>query len=494
MATCPDSALLTVAEMATADRFAIDSGIPGVELMANAGGAVADAIEARWSPRPCLVLCGPGNNGGDGFVAAERLAAHGWPIRLALLGPRDGLEGDAAAHAAKWRGEVADLDPALVDEADLVVDALFGAGLSRPLEGPALAAVERIVAFDKTCVAVDVPSGVDGDTGEIRGAAPRCALTVTFFTAKPGHLLLPGRLHCGELVVADIGIPGEALAAHPPALFRNRPALWMDHFRWPRPEDHKYARGHTVIAAGAEMTGAARLAARGALRMGSGLVSVACPRASFPIYAAALTAGIIVRPIDGPADYARLIGDRRVSALLVGPGNGVDLGTRATAKAALATAKPCILDADALTVFADAPTELFESIRGPSVMTPHDGEFVRLFDHGGDRLSRARAAAGEAGAVIVSKGFDTIVAAPDGRAAITENASADLATAGAGDVLSGLIAGLLAQGMPAFEAAAAAVWLHAEAGSEFGPGLIADDLPDLLPDVLFRLRHALADD
>ncbi len=482
-----DAVLLTVAEMAAADAYAIGHGVPGLTLMEAAGAAVVAAIRKRWPRGPVTVLCGPGNNGGDGFVIARLLEAAGWPVRLALLGAVDGLPGDAADNAARWSGAIEPLTPAVLDGAALVVDALFGAGLSRPLEGPALAVVERLGgAGGPPSVAVDMPSGVEGDSGAILGAAPYCDLTVTFFRRKPGHLLLPGRLHCGAIEIADIGIPAAALADIAPRFAVNLPPLWLGSMRWPRLDDHKYRRGHAVVRGGAEMTGAARLAARGAMRAGAGLVTVACPEAAFPIYAAALT-GIMVRAMPGRDDFAALIDDRRVTAILAGPGNGIDLATRADVGRALATGKPCVLDADALSVFEDAPRELFDGIRGPVVLTPHDGEYARLFSHRGDRLGRALAAAAESGAIVVLKGADTVVAAPDGRAAIADNAPAALATAGAGDVLAGFIVGLLAQGMAPFAAASAAVWLHGAAAAEFGLGLIAEDLPECLPAVLKRL-------
>ncbi|MDA0704426.1 MAG: NAD(P)H-hydrate dehydratase, partial [Proteobacteria bacterium] len=332
------------------------------------------------------------------------------------------------------------------------------------------------------CMAVDVPSGVDGDTGLVRGAAARAFLTVTFFRPKPAHLLYPGRGLCGELVVADIGIPDAVLDDIRPRQWRNDPALWLDGYPWPAAEGHKYARGHALILGGTEMTGAARLAARGAMRAGTGLATIACAPEVWPIYAA--EAGLLTAKISGPADFAALLADERKNALLVGPGGGVSPATREIALAAVASGRACVLDADAIIVFRDAPEALFGAIAGPCVLTPHEGEFGRLFDQAGGKLDRARAAARQAGAVVLLKGPDTVIAAPDGRAVVNANAPATLATAGAGDVLAGVILGLLAQGMPAFEAAAAGAWLHGAAAAAFGPGLIAEDLPDQLPSVL----------
>jgi NAD(P)H-hydrate epimerase len=490
--------LLTVDQMSRADRAAVAAGVPGVKLMENAGRAVAEAILARWQPRPVLVLAGPGNNGGDGFVAARHLAQAGWPVRLALLGSRKRLTGDAAHHAALWDGEVLDLSPDLVDSEELVIDALFGAGLSRPLEGPARAAIEAAGAKGAPLVAVDVPSGLSGDSGAVLGpVAARADLTVTFFRKKPGHLLLPGRMLCGEVVVAHIGIPEGVLEQIASRTAENGPELWLDSL--PRRElvDHKYCFGHAVVLGGATMTGAARLAARAALRVGAGLgaalrvgaglVSVACPPDVLPIYALA-SASLITEPLARVGDFAALLADRRKNAVLVGPGAGVCTKTRGHALVALGAGKAVVLDADALTVFAESPGDLFNGIKGPCVLTPHEGEFARLFpDLKGDKLERTRAAAERSGATVLLKGADTVIARPDGLAAINANAPPSLAVAGAGDVLAGLVLGLLAQGMAPFEAAAAAVWLHGAAAATLGPGLLAEDLPEALPQVLRQL-------
>ncbi|WP_431858927.1 NAD(P)H-hydrate dehydratase [Azospirillum sp.] len=471
--------------MQRADALAISGGVPGPVLMENAGAAVARAIRARWSPRPVAVACGPGNNGGDGFVVARLLAEAGWPVRLGLLGERAALKGDAAQAAQRWTGAVEPLGPQLLDGAPLVVDALFGAGLARPLEGVARAVVETMAGL--TVVAVDVPSGVHGDTGAVLGAAPAAALTVTFFRCKPGHWLLPGRTLCGETVLADIGIPETVLDAIAPRCRENGPALWGARYPWPRVDSHKYARGHAVVMGGGRMTGAGRLAARGALRAGAGLVTVACPPEAFAIYAAG-SPSLIVEPVADDAAFAALLADARKNAVLLGPGAGVGVHTRARVLAALDAGKACVLDADALTSFAGAPGDLLDRLSGRCVLTPHEGEFARLFGQAGDKLTRARAAAARCGAVLLLKGADTVIAAPDGRAAINANAPPELATAGAGDVLAGLILGLLAQGMDGFDAACAGAWLHGEAAARIGPGLIAEDLPDALPAVLRRLK------
>jgi len=481
-------ALLSVDEMTRADAAAVAAGVPGVKLMENAGRAVAKAIRIRWQPCPLLVCCGPGNNGGDGFVAARLLLEAGWPVRLALLGDRDRLKGDAARHAERWPGEVLALSPEVIGECRILVDALFGAGLTRGLEGAARAMIEEVVKRAVPVVAVDMPSGLAGDSGTPLGAVcPKATLTVTFFRKKPGHLLLPGRELCGELVVADIGIPDSVLKEVAPATWENAPGLWIEDYPWRRPGDHKYSFGHALVLGGETMTGAARLAARAALRVGAGLVTVACPRAALPIYALSLPSGI-TQPLDRAEDFELLLQDPRRNTVLLGPGNGVTAETRALVLATLGAGKAVVLDADALTVFQDRPGDLFDAIDGPCVLTPHEGEFARLFpDLLGDKLSRARAAAERSGAVVLLKGADTIIATPSGEAVINANAPPELATAGAGDVLAGLIAGLLAQGMEAFDSACAAAWLHGEVATSIGRGMIAEDIPERLPDTLRRL-------
>ena len=477
-------ALLSVAEMGRADRAAVAAGVAGTTLMENAGAAIAQQIVSRWRRLAVAVLSGPGNNGGDGFVVARLLSQAGWPVRLALLGEPQRLTGDAAHMAGRWNGPVEPPTPAILEGAGLIVDALFGAGLTRPLEGAGRRLVEAAGEAGAPIVAVDLPSGVHGDSGAVLGMAAQATLSVTFFRRKPGHLLLPGRLLCGEVIIADIGIPEPVLAEIAPRQHENGPALWREFFPRPGPGDHKYSRGHVVIAGGQAMTGAARLAARGAMRIGAGMISIASPPAATAIYAAAMP-GVLVTPVARPVDFVALLDERRISAILVGPGNGTSDTTRAHALAALGTRRPVVLDADALNVFEGEAPALASSIRGPCVLTPHEGEFVRLFgDLQGSKLDRARAAAAMTGAVVVLKGADTIVAGPDGRASIAANAPPTLATAGAGDVLAGMIAGLMGQGMPPFAAASAAVWLHGAAANAFGPGLIAEDLPEQLPGVL----------
>jgi ADP-dependent NAD(P)H-hydrate dehydratase / NAD(P)H-hydrate epimerase len=497
--------LLTPAEMGEADRATIAGGIPGIALMEAAGQAVADEVARIARSRGRIaVLCGPGNNGGDGFVAARLLADRGYRVKLGLLGRRDSLRGDAALAAAKFTGEVLPapgLDPS---GADCIVDAIFGAGLARDVGGEARAIVERINAFARggRVVAVDVPSGLDGATGKVRGVAIEATSTVTFFRLKPGHLLEPGRSLCGDVRLADIGIPATVLPCIAPKAFVNSPALWGHALPRLGPASHKYARGAALVLSGpAHQTGAARLAARACLRAGAGIVSIASPIDSVAVNAAHLTA-VMVAPFVGLQGFEALIADARRRAIALGPGAGVGLELRKLVIAALtrsAQGRTIVLDADALTSFAGEAEKLGAVIaRGghAAIMTPHEGEFAKLFagapgvEAEDDKLARARAAARLTGAVVVLKGPDTVVAAPDGRASIGWDLPPTLATAGSGDVLTGFVAGLAAQGVPAFEAASAGVWLHGAAARTFGPGLISEDLPEALPGILRELGES----
>jgi hydroxyethylthiazole kinase-like uncharacterized protein yjeF len=465
--------LLTPAEMARADGAAIAGGIPGIRLMEAAGRAVARAAMRRFRPVRTLVLAGPGNNGGDGWVAARLLEQAGWPVAVAPLAtPRPGT--DAALAAAAWRGPVVPFDGAEVSRAGLVIDAVFGAGLSKPVEGRA---AEVLGAVAAPVLAVDVPSGVAGATGAVLGMAPRAALTVTFFRRKPGHLLLPGRGLCGEVVLADIGLPAAVLPAIAPRAWRNGPWLW----RVPRPDaaSHKYARGHVVVSAGAGMTGAARLAAAGARRAGAGLVTIAAPDPSTAAVLRAGDPGVIVAE-----EAAALLADARLGVWVLGPGLPPDATTRETVRRVVGAGRLVVADAGALRAAAGDPAAL----AGAAILTPHAGEFAAVFGPSGDdRPAAVRRAATATGAVVVLKGADTIVAAPDGRLAINDNAPPWLATGGTGDVLAGIAAALLAQGMPPFEAACAAVHLHGDAARRAGPGLLAEDLPPILSQSLARL-------
>ncbi|HTR84498.1 MAG TPA: NAD(P)H-hydrate dehydratase [Reyranella sp.] len=482
-----DLTLLTCAEMGAADAAAIAGGVSGTALMEAAGRAVSAAVVARYPRKPVAVLCGPGNNGGDGFVAARRLQEAGWPVRLGLLGAPSALKGDAAWAAGTWRGATEKLTPALLHGNPIVIDAMFGAGLSRPIEGVAAELIAVLNERKLRVVAVDVPSGLHGDTGEVLGCAPHADVTVTFFRAKPGHLSLEGLRRCGELKVVDIGIPKSVLQAIGPRQWRDGPALWRHLLRRDGFGDNKYVRGHLTILGGGTATGAARLAALAARRVGAGLVTIASPASAMAVYQSAEPGNLVVEASDDRA-FGQLLQDQRRNAVLIGPGSGVNERTRQAVLAALAARRSAVLDADAITSFAREPADLFKAIAGPVLLTPHEGEFKRLFPSLGTdtgKLARVREAAHLSGATVLLKGPDTVIAGPDGRAVINVHAPASLATAGSGDVLAGLAAGLMAQGLAPLAAAAAAAWLHGECAYRFGrPGLIAEDIVDFLPEAL----------
>jgi hydroxyethylthiazole kinase-like uncharacterized protein yjeF len=492
--------VLTTAEMERADRLTIAAGTPGFALMMSAGQAVAEAAMELVAEGPIVVVAGRGNNGGDGFVAAAELAARGREVSVILLCERDSLQGDAASAARGWKHPVLPFNPQAIGRPALIVDALFGAGLNRPVKGDPYEMIEAINASGTPVLSVDLPSGISGTSGAVMGLAVRATETVTFFRPKPAHLLLPGRIHCGRIHVADIGIDAHVLDEIAPRTFENIPQLWQGAFPVPRIDGNKFGRGHAVVVSGdIAATGAARMSARGALRAGAGLVTLASPRGALAINASALTA-VMVRPIDTAVEFGEMLTDKRLNAGVIGPGAGVGARTCDLVLTALSARRHLVLDADALTSFSDAPDRLFDAIKSlpdpQVVLTPHEGEFPRLFSDISNKhplrskLERVRAAAERCGATVLLKGPDTVVASPDGRAAIAANAPPWLATAGAGDVLAGMIAGMLAQNVPAFEAACIGVWMHGEAAREAGPGLIAEDLSETLPAVFRRLYDA----
>lgn len=500
----PPSELLTPAEMAQADRLAADAGpYDGYGLMRNAGAAIMKAIASRYAMAEGFdILCGPGNNGGDGYEVARLLAEAGFSVKLwAQCAPRPGSDAERAAQLCPIEARpLADFVPA---KDRVVIDALYGAGLARALDGEAAKAAHACKEAGVKVVAVDLPSGLSGKSGKPLGPVFEADLTVTFFRLKPGHLLEPGRSLCGEILLADIGINDAVLGAIAPDTFINLPTLWKEVLPHPQRNAHKYSRGHVVVfSGGPSSSGAARLSAMAAARAGAGAVTLHTPGDALAINAAHLTS-IMLRKVDTPQDFADAISLRQPDAFVLGPGFGLDRPLRETIQMVLAQARPgiLVLDADGLTAFRDQPDMLFSAIAASTldvVLTPHQGEFARLFpdlasNHALSKLEQARKAAEQAGAIIVFKGPDSVIAAPDGRAAINTNGTSFLATAGSGDVLAGLIAGLGAQRMPFWQAACAAVWIHAQAAANFGPGLIAEDLPGLMPSVLRELYVSTRD-
>jgi hydroxyethylthiazole kinase-like uncharacterized protein yjeF len=484
-----ETAVLTPDEMARADALAIRGGFCCAQLMQNAGQPVKSVILAHYpSIRRAIVLCGPGNNGGDGYVAARLLAALGIEtVVFRSRAPKPGTDAKAAAIA--WNGPVAPISQLNLEEGDVVIDALYGAGFSGALRGEDAKAAEMVRSVGAPVVAIDLPSGVSGLTGKSEGASFEAAHTVTFFRKKPGHLLLPGRGLCGRLHVADIGINNAALAEIAPALWENGPRVFSDLLPKLDPTTHKYTRGHTgIFSGGAASTGAARLAAMAAARAGAGAVTMFAPSEAFSAHAGHLTS-VMLKTADNAQDVADQLSDPRLSSLVIGPAFGRYEWLREVVGLVLESGfeRGIVLDADVFSAFADCAEMLFEMVKASAahvVMTPHEGEFQRLFPRiftsGLGKHDKTREAAKRSGAVVLYKGADTVVASPDGRAAINTNGGPELATAGSGDVLAGIIGGLLAQGMPAFEAACAGAWMHGEAGRAAGRNAIAEDFVEAL--------------
>jgi NAD(P)H-hydrate epimerase len=491
MTKFPD-AVLTTQAMARADRFAMANGEAGPVLMARAGQAIVHAIVQRYAPRPTAVLCGPGNNGGDGWVAAVQLAKLGWPVRVFSMVEPDALKGDAARAAQGWAGPVDGLGACDPSTFGLVVDALFGAGLSRPLDADA-ARLAEACRDGQVVVSADVPSGLHGDLARADGPVFQADLTVTFHQPKPAHLLHPGRSLCGEIYVADIGIPDGWQEAATPCAVVNHPQLWPEAARPPGAGAHKHNRGRLCVLSGpAGAVGAARLTARAGLVGGAGFVTLLSSKGLIHDLSMA-EPSLVVKAHDPDLPLADSLGDHRADASVLGPGAGTTPRLRDQVLSALSRRIALVLDADALSVFAGQADTLFAALHDKVVLTPHGGEFARLFpdladDRALNKIEMARQAATRCGAVVVAKGADTVIAAPDAKVRVNIHAGAQLATMGTGDVLAGLIGALLAEGGSAFGAASAGVWIHGEAGRRCGPGATALTVLDQLPAALGHLQ------
>jgi len=498
-----NTAILTCDQVRAAEQRAVEAGISLWALMQKAGQACADVLHAEFPVGRVVVLAGPGNNGGDAFVAAQRLRDLGrnvWLFELAPLAERT-EEGQNALAALT--GPRQPLEDMRLQPGDIVLDGLFGAGLSRPLAGEAAWAVEQVNASGATVVAVDVPSGVNGDSGAIDGPTIRADVTVTFCCKKPAHVLWPASDLCGEVIPAEVGFGPFVDETGAGLLQENAPTLWAGALRWPGRAAHKHQRGRlAVVSGGIAHTGAARLAAQAGLRSGAGLVTVYCPPGALMVAAASLTAVMVSSFADPEMLEAQT---DRADAVVIGPAAGVTPQTRANVETLLRAGRRAVLDADALSVFADDAKSLAlltvegEMVRQNDglpkgafvVITPHVGEFERLrpglLAKSPSRITAAINTAAMTGCIVLLKGPDTVIASPDGRAVVNTHATPFLATAGSGDVLAGIIGGLLAQGLDAFDAACAAAWMHGDAGLRAGPGMTAEDLDHALRETIARL-------
>lgn len=481
--------------MYRADRLAEESGVSSYQLMRNAGQCIAREIIKRYKRgRRAVILCGRGNNGGDGFVVAKILKARGWSVQVGVLKSLKDMKNDALRASVEWKGTTFDLSLPLpklkkkINHCSVIVDALFGIGLNRPVKEKIKGLISAINKSDIPCISVDIPSGIDADSGCVLGTAIRADTTVSFFRPKLGHVLFPGREHTGNLVIVDIGIAGSVLKKITPRVFLNHPDLWAKKFPWPSYKDHKYTRGHALIVGGEGMTGAARLAARACLRSGSGLVTISSSKSASKIYQMEMPE-ILNVVADRPGDLKKVISDRKKNVFLIGPGLGVSKSTLQKVLLLLSKKRPCVLDADAISTFKGSPQKLLRLLSPRCVLTPHEGEFNRIFPKIAKRkninkVTKCILAAADSNAIVLLKGPDTVIAKPEGFAVINHNAPPTLATAGSGDVLAGIITGLIAQGMDSFDASIAGAWIHGEAANLFGPGLVADDLPNLIPQAL----------
>jgi len=480
--------ILSSQQTYAADSATIKSGTPSINLMENAGCTIVDTITQRFFKQPTLVLCGPGNNGGDGFVVARRLAQLGWEVDVKIFDKKKQFKNDAKTAYSKYTGNITALDSNFSKKYGLIIDAIFGVGLSRPIDGELAEIIPIINDSGAKIIAVDMPTGVNADTGQIMGVAIKANLTVTFARKKIGQVLLPGKQYCGETIVTDIGIKDQFIKCQNIKIYENLPILWLQKFPHYDISAHKYSYGHAVVNSGrANQSGAAKLSSIAALRMGAGLVTISCPIESKEIYAANALS-VMTYPCDNIEEFKNFLADLRKNVILLGPGNGVNERTKDFTIAAIESGKKVVLDADAITVFADQPDDLFRIIKQDIVMAPHQGEFNRIFHNKANtKIDLVQAATKESQATILLKGSDTVIASPSGECSVNTNAPAWLATAGSGDVLSGIITGLMARGMTGFDAACAGAWIHAEAANIFGPGMISSDIVDMLPTVLQTL-------
>lgn len=488
--------LLSADQMQQVDRTAAISGINTFELMENAGRSVAEQVlKYEHAVSPLIVVVGGGNNGGDGYIAAELLRKTGIATTVLRVGsmPIAGSDADKAKQGyggnllslASDTTQIPNKIRSTLIECKMIIDALFGAGLRREVTGVVASLIETINQLDCPIISVDLPSGLDGNDNIVKGAAVQATQTVTFFLAKPAHYLFPGRKLCGELIVKQIGLNEAHLSSiSAPVVHRNAPKLFTIHLPMPNEKAHKYQRGHVLVRSGPiNSTGASRLSAGTALTCGAGAVTLASSDQALAVNAAHLTA-VMLALCNNLADWLALLRNKNTNVAVIGPGNGIDEQIKDCVLESLKHPASLVLDADALSCWEDSPERFIcalQNAKAPVVLTPHSAEFDRVFRSTKivdlpSKLHQAQAAAKLTKAVVIYKGADTVIASPDGQACINCNAPPWLATAGSGDVLAGAVASLHAQGMPLFESAMAAVWLHGEAATALGYPLTAEQL------------------
>jgi len=473
------------------DKKTIKKFLPGYKLMENAGGEIFKIIKKKFKKKNKIkILCGPGNNGGDGFVVAKLLKENGYlNVDLFSLLAKKELKGDAKLAANNFNGKLKSFSNFKVSSDDLIIDGLFGSGLKKNISGNLKRIIEKINLKKPYCISIDIPSGINGDTGEIQGIAIQSKDTITFTRRKPGHLLTPGKEYCGNLITVDIGINLKNLGFKP-KIFENHPDNWKNNFPWPNQKSHKYTRGYSLIICGEKMTGASRLAARGAARIGCGLICLGVPRKAFNIYATENPIALIEK-VEDEKDLNALFKDKRINTILIGPGLGI---SHKKLKLILKTVKEkgrtIVLDADALK---NNFKKIVSKNKTRIVITPHQGEFSQVLKslkikNTKNKFLSANGFVKKTKINLILKGNITIISSQDGRISINTNTSPFLATGGSGDVLAGMITGLIAQKMDIFNACCAAVWIHGEIGKLKGPGLIAEDLPEMIPKVLKKIK------
>ena len=474
------------------DKKTIKKFIPGYKLMENAGEAIFKIIKKKFKKQKKIkILCGPGNNGGDGLVVAKLLKENSFRnVDLFCLVSKKKLKGDAKIAANKLNENLKSFNQFKTSSNELIIDGIFGSGLKKNISGNLKKVIEKINLEKPYCISIDIPSGINGDTGKIQGAALKSNDTITFTKKKPGHLLFPGNEYCGNVIVEDIGINLEKLLFKP-QIFENHPDNWRNKFPWPNHKSHKYTRGFSLIICGEKMTGASRLAARGAARIGCGLLCLGVPKKSFDIYSIENPIALI-EIIDDENDLNSLLKDKRINTILIGPGLGIsEKKLKLILKIVKEKKKLVVLDADALK---NNFKKILLKNRTNIVITPHEGEFMQVLKdlnikNNKNKLSLAIKFVKKTKINLILKGNTTIICSQDGQISINTNSSPFLATGGSGDVLAGMITGLISQGMNIFEACCASVWIHGEIAKIKGPGLIAEDLPEMIPNVLKKIKN-----